>query len=394
MDAKPSSQQRMRSSDDVIVGRHPDIARLITAAQQDDWDAQRAASESLLKSPTNFQPAVPGMLTMIASGDERLRRSAADLLNRRAHWISPPNANEFLLPALVKNLPAMTGEPVGDLLVETALSIAPELSDDKVAEIAGVADKQLRNEDGEPLTDQTSMGLLAERLPLLLSPTVGEATRMILEEYRQRFFLKQGAVSDSDAQSKWVLRISMTSLFGQRLIIAGRSRDGNRLVEGRQLADECRRYIETFYEVSGRAGLPDSAGAYHLLFTSALVLPRIDLRTREILEGTKELLEPDLPKASELMSYLLKGRSLLPDVERVVDEFDPSDVEQTLFFTSALMDAIRELERGVQSLELPGAQILDAKLGSVLMKMTDPLLGYFAAELRRVMRKQIPELSM
>ncbi len=393
MGIDPSQHQATESNNPGSFTRHPEVTRLITAVRQCDRETQRITSESLLNSSDSFRPAVPGMLTMIASGDENLRQCAADLLSRRAHWIAAPDANEFLVPALVKNLPSLGGNPFGDLLVEATLSTAPELSDDRVAEIAGAADTQLRNEEGEPLTEQTAIGLLAERLPLLLSPTVGDATRMILEEFRQELFLKQGVLAESNAQSRWMHRVSMTSLFGQRVVIGGRSRDGNRLMEGRQLADECRRYMETFSQVVERVGLPDWAGAYHLFFTSALVLPGLRMSTREVLEKTKEMLESEMPKASALLSCILEGQSLAPDIERVVEEFDPSDVEQTLVFAVSLMDTILRLERGSRGLELPGARSLDAKLESAILKMTDPLLGYFAAELRRIMRKRLPDMT-
>ena len=375
---------------DTTEKRSVEVELLVDALSKGDTATVNTISDSLTAHPHSFQSAVPGMLNMVASGNEALRKCAADMLSMRAHWITGPDLNEFLVPALAHNVPAIKDKWTGDLLVTAALSAAPELNEETAATLAGVAHEQLRDEQGSFLSQQSSLGLLSDRMPFLFSPVVCEATQVVLEDFRQSLFLYEGKTPPYDLHSHRILRVALTSLFGQRQVIGGSTRDGDPISEGSTLRAECRRYLETFCNLAERGNTPEWAGAYHMLFTSALVLPALDRRSRAALTTTKEILSTNLPIASDLLSHIVGERRENFNLEKILDDFDPGDVEQTLFFTSVLMDTILDLEHGTQDMSSRRAENLDGQITGVLMKVTDPLVAYFASELRRVVRKQAP----
>ena len=375
---------------DTTEKRSVEVKLLVEALSRGDTAASNAIADSLTTQPQTFQTAVPGILGMVASGDETLRRCAADMLSMRAHWITGSDLNEFLVPAVVRNVPSIEDKWTGDLLVTAALSAAPELNEETATTLASVAHDQLRDAQGSFLSQQSSLGLLSDRMPFLFFPVVCEATRVVLEDFRQSLFLHDGKPPPYDLHSHRILRVALTSLFGQRQVIGGSTRDGDPISEGIALRAECRRYLETFCNLAERGNTPEWAGAYHMLFTSALVLPALDRRSRAALTITQEILSTDLPIASDLLSHIVGEHRENFNLEKILDDFDPGDVEQTLFFTSVLMNTILDLEHGTQDMSLKRAENLDGQITGVLMKVTDPLVAYFASELRRVVRKQAP----
>jgi hypothetical protein len=137
---------------------------------------------------------------------------------------------------------------------------------------------------------------------------------------------------------------------------------------------------------------PQWAAEYQMLFTSAVVDPVSDPASREALKAIGCVLASPLPNISGIINRLLNRESFTKKLQETLEDFDPEDVEQTIFFITALMDTIVRLERGTSDVGEARALLLYEDLRSVASRVTDPLVAYFASELRRVLRRTWPEL--
>jgi hypothetical protein len=357
--------------------REQDIATLLDSRNQ------------LIASPTIFQGVVPRLLNWVAKEDLTLAAQASDLLLKRGHWITPGTFEDLVVPCVKGRLLLNDDIYLGDSLAKGLVLNGPQLENQAAQQVAQLAERQFRSEEGQPLSLNASLSLLGESLPRRFNRLTLHSVKEVISEYR---LLMEGADDSaglSTAERGWLFRAAITGLFGMRGEFSKKALKQSEDKEfAGQVLDEAREFVQTMAESMVDENIPESPAFYQLALTTQLLDPENHLPTRDAIKDIIHVLEEPLPFMANLIRRLSSRESFLTELPQAIEEFDSAEAEQTLYFLVCLLDATKRIEESGSVLSDTSYRALEADLSRVQDKIEDPLVAYFAMELKRVINKR------
>ena len=341
----------------------------------------------IIANPTLFQGVVPKLLNWVAREELVLAAQASDLLLKRAHWISPETFDELVIPCVKGRLLLKDDIYLGDSLAKGLIVNSPQLELVAARQVSQLAERQFCDEAGQPLSLYASLSLLGDALPAHLNGFTLHSMKEVIAEYRSSLAGIDDSAELSTEERGWLFRASVTGLFGLRGMFSASAQ--NRSVDKQfvdQVLDEAREFVQTMAENMLKNDIPESPAFYQLALTTQLLDPENHIPSREAFEDIIHVLEESLPFMANLIRRLSSRENFIEELPEAIEAFNSAEAEQTLYFMVCLLDATIRIEDRASILSDDSYRVLDRDLAKVQGKIEDPLVAYFATELRRVIK--------